>query len=653
VKTPESLPPEQSPDRAAALLWMGVAAATSRGCLLVLLAFGHDPNGAPLSAAPLLTLATGASVQLPPLLALGIVLYALARFVARLSKAALWAGVILFGLTLLVGGVDAGLVQYLGLRFTLPKLLTYGGSSLASWELVASLAGDLVFWVLVLASSLFGLAWILNLALRPRRRSRPVLATLLLAGVISLPSFGLDPVQYNLYMPAEALLVAGLVTGDREAPPLDPAQALLELRAGIERGGPVTWMDRAGLERQPPRDSLPALPADSLPDILIWSVESLRGGDVGFTGAGDLPSVTPVLDSLAREGIVLRRLIANGFPSSRGFFSVHTGLWPQRDRVTLSSNPDLRVDAIPERLGERGYARAIFWGSNPDFDNQLAWARGWYDRLEFETPGNRLLYTERVSDRELVDRVISFVEEHDRTEPGRPFLAFGSTAGTHFPFTEEDSYYAPLSALGDQSRVDPGDETDPAVRYRRVLGGMDAHFGRLVAALGRRARSDRTVIIVLGDHAFPTGPAGTGAQRALPLDDYVWTSALLIGPESLIGPPRTIDVPTAQTDLLPTILDLIRDPDPYVAVGHSVLGPLPPDREVVSVREGGLRVDRGNWSLYIPTHGPPWADRSLDGVLEPTSPDAAGFSAEDIRAWERRMSTWRWLVSGNRVKREH
>jgi arylsulfatase A-like enzyme len=321
--------------------------------------------------------------------------------------------------------------------------------------------------------------------------------------------------------------------------------------------------------------------------------------------------------------------------------------------VTLSSNPDLRVDALPERLGARGYARAIFWGSNPDFDNQLAWARGWYDRLEFETPGNRLLYTERVSDRELVDRVISFVEEHDRTEPGRPFLALGSTAGTHFPFTEEDSYYAPLSALGDQSRVDPGDETDPAVRYRRVLGGMDAHFGRLVAALGRRARSDRTVIIVLGDHAFPTGPAGTGAQRALPLDDYVWTSALLIGPESLIGPPRTIDVPTAQTDLLPTILDLIRDPDPYVAVGHSLLGPLPPDREVVSVREGGLRVDRGNWSLYIPTHGPPWADRSLDGVLEPTSPDAAGFSAEDIRAWERRMSTWRWLVSGNRVKREH
>jgi len=127
------------------------------------------------------------------------------------------------------------------------------------------------------------------------------------------------------------------------------------------------------------------------------------------------------------------------------------------------------------------------------------------------------------------------------------------------------------------------------------------------------------------------------ALRSQPVDDYVWMSALIAGPPSLVGNPRRLEAPTSQVDILPTLLDLVRDPEPCVAVGHSLLGEMRADRAVLAVREGGLRVDRGGWSLFIPRAGTPWCDRTGDGRVEPVAPAEGGFTDADIGAWRRRV----------------
>lgn len=627
---------------------MAILAAAHRAALLATLAFGTDPNGARISAAPGLTLLWSVALQIPFLLLPAFPLVWLARRVPRAAKAVAAGAALLYAGTLAVGVVDTGLVRYLGLRLTPSQVVTYGGATLNSWELIAALKPDAVFWIFTLGITVVALGALVIAVARPVLPA-PRLRVLLVAVPLALPAVALDGVQLPLHAPAEALLLPGLARRSVDAP-ADPAAAMAALRAGVEEGGTVAWAGPTGLERLAPRRHLPPLPDDSLPDILIWSVESLRGAEVGFAARDGRASSTPVMDALAGQGIALPRFIANGFPNARGFLALHTGLWPQMDRVTISSHPDLRVDALAERLGRRGYRRAAFWGTNPDFDNQLAWGRRWFDDLRYESPGNQLMYTRRVGDGEIADRVLDLVGRHDGSGDGRPLLIYVSTAGTHYPFTFEDSYYAPLSALGDQSRVTTGSETDPLVRYRATLANMDRQLGRVVEALRARPRGARVVIVVSGDHAFPVGESVAGTLRSQPVDDYVWTSALIAGPASLLGPPRRLEVPATQTDLLPTLLDLIRDPDPYVAMGHSLLGDVSADRVVLSLREGGLRVESDSWSLYVPVAGEPWADRAMDGRMDPVAPARGGFEESDARRWRERVATWSWLVDRNLVK---
>lgn len=628
-----------------AMAWIAVL---HRGLLLASLAFGTDPNGARISAAPGLTLFWSAGLQLPFLLLLAVPFLLAALVTSRGAAAARGLAAVVFLITMAVGLVDTGLLRYLGVRLTASQVTTYGGASLNSWELLASLRPDLVFWVLIVGATVVGAGLIAWTARRPGVL-RPHPATLLIAAPLLVPGIALDPVQIPMYAPAEVVLARGLASRGIIAPE-DRDAAVAALREGVEAGGPVRWASSSGLQRIPPRAALPPLPGDSLPDILIWAVESLRGAEVGFAGSGDDPSATPVLDSLAAAGIAIPRFLSNGFPSSQGVFSTLTGLWPLQDRVILSAYPELSVDAIPARLGGMGYRRAGFWGSNPDFDNQLAWGRRWFDDLSYESPQSRFLYTRRVGDAELARRLMAYVEEWDRKGENRPLLLFALTAGTHYPFTFEDSYYAPLTALGDQSRVAPGPEADVRTRYRATLAHMDRQLGRILDALRGRRTGRGLVVVVLGDHAYPAGDAVAGDLRAQPVDDFVWTSAVVAGPEPLVGPPRRLETPASQVDILPTLLDLVRDPHPYVAMGHSLLPEPDPGRSVLSVREGGLRVDRGPWSLYLPATGAPWADRAGDRRLDRLSPSEAGFTDSDVTAWRERMATWAWMVDRSLVK---
>ena len=624
--------------------------------------FGVDPQGNKLSASSLVDFIFATSCHVAEICLIGIAAYCLWCVAGRLRRVVFILLVLLFGCLVLLGQVDLEYLRYVGQRFTYGVFATYFGPQVVDADMYEPLVHEKGH--LVLSIGTLVIAW--GLMLRRLMTDKPVpgersiaaskvLGALGICGLVALPLLLANPLQRALARSPEAGFVLALAGADTTSVPLDVAQATQQLRSAIRLETGERWAGEGyPLVRVPARaDKRPRTASGGYPDIVLFVIESLRGAEVGYGATPPRPSPTPHLDQLARRSVVFPHYIANGDPSARGFFSIHASLWPHRSRFAIANFPNLNVSSIPGRLKRHGYRNLIFWGSNPGFDNQLAWARRWYDHLDFELPENALLVTRRMSDRAIMDRVIDAVARHDAGHADRPFFAYVASTGTHSPYTLEDSYFEPLSAAGDADRVSTGGIEDVRRRYHLVLKNVDFHINRVIEQLKQRPRWRDTVVIVVGDHANNTDEPVAPELRGLPVNFRVWTSALIYGPEKWIGPPGRRAEPASHVDLLPTLLALVGDDQPFASVGRDLfVGTAQTTDTAVAVRERGARVDRDGVSLYLPN------DAAGDYFVRPSFPGAqssrrknaeANFSDADVKDWRGRIDYLSYLMEQDRI----
>jgi hypothetical protein len=440
--------------------------------------------------------------------------------------------------------------------------------------------------------------------------------------------------------------------------PLSPTEqqaALADLRRAIDplgrggwrsaeyplwRGSDFRTVPGAGMARRDP------------PDIILFTIESLRGRDVGW-GFSPRPagaSVTPHLDSLARESVTFPYWIAGGEPSPRGFVTLHNGAWEHGRGFLIANFPEVRVEVLPQRLRSAGYRTMAIWGGNPSFDNQLTWARRWYDVLDFELPGNALFYRRTRSDRLVMDRLLAHIAAHDSTRDGtpngKPFFAYVASNGTHTPYELDEGDGAPAR--------NSSEGMSRQARYDQVLRNVDAQIGRVIAALRQRPRWRNTVVIVTGDHADRTDEAADPEWTGTPTDAQVATAALLHGPELLVGAPRAITLPVSHSDLLPTVLGWLGDTSGVTTLGRSVFDTAAQSaREVVSINSRGVRLDRGGYSLVVAIGDPrryrAW--RAFTGERPVALPLAATpFTPDDPSRLLQRVRFWSFLTEHNQLR---
>jgi phosphoglycerol transferase MdoB-like AlkP superfamily enzyme len=419
------------------------------------------------------------------------------------------------------------------------------------------------------------------------------------------------------------------------------------IRAELDPSGTSRWVSgKYPLMRVPPSANTPSPAADDAPDIIFFVVESLRGRDVGYGLFPRAPgkSVTPHLDSLAAESVVFPRYIASGEPSPRGFVTITTGEWEHRSGFIIANYPNLHIDAIPARLKEHGYHTMALWGGNPSFDNQLTFARRWYDERVFDMPENHLFYIATTPDRVLMDRLVERVRAHDRDAPGQPFFAYVASNGTHTPYTLEDS-----AAV----RGDPVPSASRQRRYDLCLENVDAQIGRVVAYLRTRPRWKNTVIVVIGDHSDRTDEQVDARWRGMPVDPAVYTAALIHGPVRLVGAPRRDDITASHVDLLPTVLAWIGDRGTYSSAGQDLFAPIPESqRRAVSINSRGFRLDQGGYTLLVDSHDPAihYAYRSFPRDEPQLVPLAqTPFAPDEPERLTKEIGYWSQLVEQDRI----
>ncbi len=312
-------------------------------------------------------------------------------------------------------------------------------------------------------------------------------------------------------------------------------------------------------------------------NVLIVQVESLERFVVGRSIDGQ--EICPRLNALVKAGLFFSNVHeqVNGGTSSDADLMVNTSVLPVRDGATFLRFPDAHFPAsLPRLLSTRGYSTLA---AHPERGGLWNWRLGLqhvgYERLRDESTW---VMDERIgvglSDASYVRQLLPVL-----TALPEPFLAFTVTLSSHGPFDLPDRLRT-LRLPAELERTRLGG-------YFQSIAYVDRQLGVLLDGLAAAGRLERTVVVVLGDHAGPN--KYYRAELAEVREPSWWRDEaqrvpLVIWAKGL--PTREIDTVGGQVDVLPTLLPLLGVP--REAYARSVMG-----RDLLTTRRAWVATPRG------------------------------------------------------------
>jgi len=322
------------------------------------------------------------------------------------------------------------------------------------------------------------------------------------------------------------------------------------------------------LEVEPSPDDLKALglwvPSGRAPaaaigpgstDVVVVILESV-GRRYAFPGNGPSP-LMPMLQALRDEGVYFSNHLSPSNSSANSLFSFFTGLYPAPSRTVFATQPGLRIPVFHQYLPWIRDAFLVTAGRLSSY-----FPRGLLTNAQMELRDRYNLGLDELRPSSALwaaderDGVDAFLARLQRAEA--PFFGVYYSYAAHYPYNDH----------GPEYRVRPNLD-DPLQRYENNLRLLDTQIGRIIEAV--RARSRRTLLVVLGDHGEAFGQhQGNAKHSRQSYQENIETFALLHLPGTLA--PRVIAQRTLHIDLLPSALTALGVPFDATAVqGQDVL----------------------------------------------------------------------------------
>lgn len=336
--------------------------------------------------------------------------------------------------------------------------------------------------------------------------------------------------------------------------------------------------------------------------VLVISLDTTRADRLTPYDAEGVE--TPHLASLARDGVVFERAYAVTPVTLPSHATLLTGLEPPHHGVRNNGIHYLEeeVTTLPERLAADGWRTAAFI-SAAVLERRYGLGQGFEvydDDLSGGGPREMRSMIERPADA-TVDAASAWL---DGLASGERFFLWVHLFDPHFP-------YAPPREWA---------ERFPDTPYDGEIAFMDFEIGRL---LKHPRLASGVVTVAVGDHGEALGDHGERTHGTLVYDSTMRIPFLL----RLPGGPRGLRVatPVSQTDLVPTLVDLLEQPD-LTATSHGS-GPDPAE-------DGPGEGSPGSpgRSLLPLLEGEDWGPRTLYGESH------VGFNAY---GWARLHTVWR------------
>lgn len=283
------------------------------------------------------------------------------------------------------------------------------------------------------------------------------------------------------------------------------------------------------------------------------------GGPAGFT---------QFLDSLMRTGVVCRKMYANGTRSIQAMPSVLGSIPSFRTPFVLMPQSLGESRQLPAILRDMGYTTAFFCGSERGSMGFGAYARSaGIDRLV-----SREDYEARHGSGDFDgfwgiwdEKFLQFAGE-ELAEMPEPFFATLFTLTSHHPFVVPEKYADSLP--------------DGYTPIHKGVAYDDMAFRRFFERFGNEPWFRRTLFVFVADHvssekyapATKTYPGNRHIIGFFHTPDGAWQGEI----EGVVQ----------QLDIMPTLLGLLGNKEPYFAFGRDLLNE--PDRPAWSVSHDGM-----------------------------------------------------------------
>ena len=267
----------------------------------------------------------------------------------------------------------------------------------------------------------------------------------------------------------------------------------------------------------------------------------------------EVKGFTPFLDSLMQNGLVFKRMYANGTRSIQAMPSVLGSLPSFRTPFVLMPQSLGESRQLPAMLADKGYATLFFCGSEHGSMGFGAYARS----AGVERLVSREDYEARHGTGDFDgywgiwdEPFLQFMGEELAATP-EPFFATLFTLSSHHPFVVPEQYAATLP--------------DGYTRIHKGVAYDDQAFRRFFHRFGGEEWFRRTIFVFVADHV--SSEKFAEKTRSYPGNMHI--VGFIHTPDgALQGEVRKV---TQQLDIMPTVLGLTGNTEPYFAFGRDVL----------------------------------------------------------------------------------
>ena len=270
-------------------------------------------------------------------------------------------------------------------------------------------------------------------------------------------------------------------------------------------------------------------------NIVLITIESMSASFM--ERFGNTNRLTPVLDSLYKQGLAFDRVYATGNRTVRGLEAVTLSLPPCPGQSIIKRPRNDNMHSTAAVLREKGYDAYYFYGGNSYFDNMETFFGGngyrIIDQKSYKPEEITFANIWGVCDEDAYDKVIRSLGERADTTAA-PFFAHVMTVSNHRPYT----YPAGRIPIPNDAKLRSG-----GVMY------TDYALGRFFEEASRQPWFDNTVFVITADHC-----ASSAGKTEIPLEKY-HIPALIFAPGLIT--PQQVDKVISQIDLMPTLFSLL------------------------------------------------------------------------------------------------
>ncbi|MEG2365588.1 MAG: LTA synthase family protein [Alistipes sp.] len=262
---------------------------------------------------------------------------------------------------------------------------------------------------------------------------------------------------------------------------------------------------------------------------------------------------TPFLDSLMREGFCFRQMYANGTRSIQAMPAVLGSIPSFKTPFVLMPQSLGASRQLPAILADKGYETAFFCGSERGSMGFGAYARSagvqhLYSREEYEQRHGKEDFDGYWGIWD--EPFLQFAGEEFAALP-EPFFAALFTISSHHPFYVPDAYATSLPA--------------GYTAIHKSVAYDDQAFRHFFERYRHEAWFARTLFVFVADHV--SSEKFAPESRTYPGNHHI--IGFLYTPDGALR--GSTDQVTQQIDLMPTVLGLLGNREPYFAFGRDVL----------------------------------------------------------------------------------